>query len=94
MLDPVALHDGADGLADRLVLGPVRLLLLLAKVPDQFAAAAHLQATDLQGHRAQPKPGPKKRNGDILYRAKRTGDILVHCKKRLTIFPSLKPGCH
>ncbi len=42
MLDPVTLHDGANRLADRLVLGPVRLLLLLAKVPDQLAPAAHL----------------------------------------------------
>ena len=32
MLDPEALHEPGDGLADRLVVAPVGLLVLLAEV--------------------------------------------------------------
>ena len=43
-------------LANRFVVGPVLLLLLLAEVSDHLAAAAHLQVADLVRHRADPEP--------------------------------------
>ena len=59
MFDASLLDEAGDGFADLLVAGPVLFLLLLPEIAHQLASAAHLQAADLHGHRAQPEPRAK-----------------------------------
>ena len=57
VFDSELLVERRDSLADDLVALPVLLLLLPAKVADQLAAPAHLQASDLHrnGTKAEPR---------------------------------------